>query len=254
MSQSVPLPDPPPVVEPGAPPAARGPGSVLVDLFLAPADAFADVARAPRLLVAIALTLALHAVFAWIWTSHLDPAAFMRAQIQDSGVEMPPEQMARVVEQQARILRPMAWIGSLVAPPLMVVALGALFLFVYRFFFSADELTFGQSTGIVAWSFLAYGLVTIPLTLLVLYLKGDWNVDPNVAFSAGPALLLDRSDTPKALYGLATSLDLLALWLLWLLGTGYAVVTRRSLGAVIAGVLVPWALYVAVKVGLSAIF
>ncbi|NJR71586.1 MAG: nucleotide exchange factor GrpE, partial [Synechococcales cyanobacterium CRU_2_2] len=51
------------------------------------------------------------------------------------------------------------------------------------------------SLGIVAWDFLAVGLVVTPLMLLVMHLKGEWNVNPGDVLQANPTLLLEKGET-----------------------------------------------------------
>jgi hypothetical protein len=121
-------------------------------------------------------------------------------------------------------------------------------------FFYAGEVTFKQSLSIVSWPFLAVTLVSMPLTLLVLYLKEDWNVDPRTALQANLTLLLDRGSVPRAVYSIAESLDLFSAWALALLSMGYAAATGRRAGQAAIGVAAMWALYVLGKAALSAVF
>lgn len=147
----------------------------------------------------------------------------------------------------------MVWVGPLVFVPLGCLALAGLYLFVFRFLFGGD-VTFGQSAAVLAWSFVAVGLITTPLTLLVMALKGDWNVDPRTALQADVSVFLDRAATPKPLYSLAESLDLFSFWILGLLAAGYGVANRKTTAWALAGVVGVWAIYVLGKVGLAAVF
>ena len=116
--------------------------------------------------------------------------------------------------------------------PAAYAALAAVFLVVYRFFYAA-EVSYRQSLAVVAWTAAAFRLVTTPLVLLVMSLRGDWNVDPQEALQASPAALLDRATTPPALFAVAETLDLFSLWVIALLSIGYAAVIgspRRSGG------------------------
>ena len=89
------------------------------------------------------------------------------------------------------------------------------------------QVTFKQSATLVAYVSLAYGVLTIPLMLLILFLKGDWNLNPQEIIQANPTLFLDRESVSKALWAFAGSLDLVVLWQLWLLATAFAVATGR---------------------------
>lgn len=240
MSQAAAVPEP----EPAAP---RSLGATIADLYFAPAAAFADIARAPRVWLPLAVIVVLNLAFTAVWTSKVDMGEFMRAQIETSGREVPPEQLEQAIAVQERIFRPMAFVGALVGAPVMVAVLGGLFLVVYRTLFGS-ELAFGQSAAVVAWSFMAVSLVTTPLLFLVFALRGNWSTDPQQAIQASPALLLERGDTHAGLYALAGALDLFSLWVLFLMAVGYGVVTRRPASQAIWGVGSLWLGYVLVKV------
>jgi predicted lysophospholipase L1 biosynthesis ABC-type transport system permease subunit len=77
------------------------------------------------------------------------------------------------------------------APPILTFVLGGLFLFVFRFFYAA-EVNFRQALMIVSSSFAAVALLTTPLMLGVLALKGDWTIPPQEALQANLTLFLER--------------------------------------------------------------
>jgi hypothetical protein len=106
----------------------------------------------------------------------------------------------------------------------------------------------------VAWCFFALALVTTPLLLLVLQLKGDWNVNPQDAVQANLGLLLDKSEAAKPLWALFTSIDVFSLWLVFLLAVGFGVASRKTSGSALWGVAIPWILIILVKVGWAALF
>jgi hypothetical protein len=185
----------------------------------------------------------------------MEPREFMKAQLEQSGQadKLTAEQREQALEQQARFMPIFAWVGGIVGTILTVVVAAAFFLFVYRFFYGG-ELTFTQSLAVSSWVFFAVGLVTTPLILTVMGLKGDWNLNPQEALQANLTLLLDRATAAKPLWSLLASIDLFSIWIVFLLATGYAAATRRTVGAAIWGVAIPWALIVLVKVAWAAIF
>jgi hypothetical protein len=92
------------------------------------------------------------------------------------------------------------------------------------------------------------------LTLVVMGLKGDWNLNPQDVLQANLGLVLDKAETAKPLWALATSLDLFSFWMIFLLATGFAAASRKTTGSALWGVAIPWALMVAIKVGWAAVF
>jgi hypothetical protein len=134
----------------------------------------------------------------------------------------------------------------------MLLVVGALLFFVFRFFY-ASEVTFKQSLSIVAWTFVATALVSQPLTLLVMFLKGDWNINPQDALQANLGLLLDPQTAAKPLLSLLSSLDLFSFWIMFLLATGFGIASRKATGSALWGVVIPWAIFVLCKAGWAAL-
>ena len=227
----------------------------LAGVYLSPGPAFAAIARRPAFWGPLLAFVAAGLLFNAIWLHKLDPREFARVQIDDSpfAERMSPEQRAAGIEQQARVFPYVAWLGPLVFSPLAALVVAAVFLAVFRFFYGAD-VTFRQSLAVVSWAFLAGVLLTIPLTLIVLLLKDDWNVDPRTALQANPTLLLDKASVPRAVYALAESLDLFSAWILTLLSIGYGAASGRRAGQAAIGVVAVWALYVLGKAALAAVF
>jgi len=240
---------------PAPPPAPEASASALANLYFGPREAFQALLVRPRFWMPLAAFLVLSMAFNVVWLQKVEPREFIRTQIEESGRadKIPPDQFEAVLDAQAGFFSVMAWLSPLVFVPLGLLAMAGLYLFVFRFLFGGD-VTFGQSAAVLAWSFLAVGLITTPLTLLVMALKGDWNVDPRTALQANVSVFLDRTATPKPLYALAESLDLFSFWMLALLAAGYGVANRRTTAWAVGGVIGVWAIYVLGKVGLSALF
>jgi hypothetical protein len=229
--------------------------AALANLYFAPREAFQALLVRPRFWIPLAAFMALNVAFNAVWLHKVEPREFMRTQIEESGRadKIPPDQLEGLLDAQAGMFHVFAWISPLVIVPLGLLAIAGLYLFVFRFLFGGD-VTFSQSAAGVAWSVLAVGLITTPLTLLVMALKGDWNVDPRTALQANVSVFLDRAATPKPLYSLAESLDLFSFWILGLLAAGYGVANRKTTAWAVGGVVGAWAIYVLGKVGLAAVF
>ena len=229
--------------------------SRLGNLYVSPSEAFRHIAARPRWLAAFLLLAVVHVAFAAVWTPRMDPHQMVRTKLEESGMmeRIPPEKLAGILDQQAKIVKVMSWVSGVTVVPLVNVILAAVFLFVFRFVF-AGELSFRQSLGVVGWSFLAVALVALPLTLAIMQLKGDWNIDPLTAIQASPAALLDKGAVAKPLYRLAVSLDLRSLWAVGLLSAGYAAALRRPFSTGVLGVGTLWLVYVVGNVALSAVF
>lgn len=226
----------------------------LVDMYFAPREAFGRIVRDGSWILPTVGFLALTLGFVLYWGSRMDPMEFAKTQLQESAFwdRIPAEQRAQVIEQTAGRMK-YAWIQGVAGGAVFLVVTAAVLMFVFRFFYGGD-VRFKQAVAIAAWTFFAVGLVTTPLLLLVMGLKGDWNVNPQEVLQANLGLLLDKSSAAKPLWALFTSIDLFSFWQIFLLAAGFGVATRKSTGSALWGVLVPWAVIVLVKVGFSFIF
>jgi hypothetical protein len=242
-------------VQPEAPPQpGRSLVRNLIDVLLSPPEAFTALVAKPGFWLPLLLQVALAVGFTAVWTQKVDTAEFLKNQLVESGRwdKIPAEQRPGILETQSKFIPIFAWVGGLVAGPIAVLVIAAALMFVFRFFY-AGEVTFRQSMTLVAYSMLAYALVTTPLVLLVMSLKGDWNLNPQEVLQANATLFLDRDSVAKPLWALAGSLDLFVFWAIWLLATGFGVAVKRDTRSALWGVVVPWLLVVAIKVGFTAL-
>jgi hypothetical protein len=226
----------------------------LIDMYFAPREAFTRIVRGSGWVLPAIAFIAVTLGFIGVWMTKMDPMEFARVTLEESAFwdRIPAEQRAQVIEQTAGRMK-FAWINGLVGGALWLVLVAGVLLFVFRFFY-AGEVRFKQALAITAWTFFAVGLLTSPLTLAVMGLKGDWNLNPQDVLQANLGLLLDRSTAAKPLWALLTSFDVFSFWQVFLLGTGFGVATRKPTGSALWGVVIPWAVLILGKVGLSFIF
>ena len=228
----------------------------LVDLYFAPREAFSRIMKRPSFWLPLAgyaiVTLASTAV----WMRNVDPTEFTKAQMEQFGgkrvEQMPAEARQQAIEAQVQFFPYTRWIQAVIGIPFAIGLTAGALLLVFRFFYAAES-TFRQSLTVVTWSFLAVDLVLRPLRLLVLALKHDWNVEPQLVIQASPGALVDPS-TAKWIWGLASIPDVFSLWLVFLLATGFAVAAKRSTSSAIWGVAVPWLLLALSGIGMMAAF
>ena len=244
-----------PTPEPITPEGPGGPLQNLVDLYFEPRTAFGRIVKNPAWVLPFIGYFVLVLVFTGVWLNNMEPAEFMKTQLQESGQwdKLTPEQREGVIDQQAKFIPIFSWVSAFVATPIVFLVVSGALLFMFRFFY-AGEVSFKQALAIVCWSFLAFAIISTPLTLGVMAMKDDWNINPQEALQANPSLLLDKAETAKPLWALVSSFDLFSFWLMFLLASGFGVASRKTTGSAFWGVALPWALIIAVKVGAAAIF
>jgi hypothetical protein len=247
-----------PQVASSSPVVPEKPGGLfqnLIDIYFAPREAFTRIVRNPTFVLPLIGHIVLVLAFTGIWINKMDAREFMKVQLEESGQwdKIPAEQRDNIIEQQAKWMPVFAWIGPVVATPLFLLVTAAALMFVFRFFYSG-EVPFKQAFSIATWTFFATSVVTTPLVLAVLHLKGDWNVNPQEAVQANLALLLEKSSAAKPLWALLSSVDLFSLWTIFLLAVGFGVASKKPTASAIWGVAIPWIVIVLCKVGWAAMF
>lgn len=227
-------------------PAKQGLLGTLGDLYAAPQQAFETIAARPRVWLALLLLMGLNLVFASVWLSRLDVYEFIRAQSAAAGQPAPPLEQVPVGFVKGSIFA-----NAIVFPPLVLMVIAGLQLFLFKVVRGA-ELTFRHSLAVVAWATLAVSLLSVPLMLLVMGLKGDWNLNPQTVLQASPGAFFDSDALPKPLHAFLSGLDLFTLWTVWLVSVGYGQVTRRGTGWAAVTVFGVWAALLAIVVAWAA--
>jgi hypothetical protein len=234
----------------------RGFLSTFFGLYLSPGESFGDVLMRPSFWAPLALMVALSAGFTAVWLQNVDPGEFVKAMLEESGrwERIPPERRAAVLEGAGGGFGVRARMGAVLAPAVVVLLTAVVLLFVFRFFYGG-EVGFKQAMAVVAHAFAAVSLVTTPLTLLVLALKGDWNLNPQEVLQANLTLLVAKDSVARPLWALLGSLDLFSFWIMGLLAVGFGLAVKRSTWSALWGVVIPWlVLIVGIKVGLATLF
>lgn len=229
---------------PAAPEEAPSPGflSNLFGLYFGPKEAFTNIVRKPSFWAPLAIFVVLQLAFTGLWLSKMDMMEFLRNQAEASGrpFQPPPPQAMGFV-------RGMFWAIAVFVGPLFIVLFSLLYLFIFRFFY-ASEVTFKQCLAIGFHTAAATNLVTVPLAILVFFLKGDWNVAPQELVQANPAAFLEKDAVAKPLWALLSSLDLFVLWPLFLSSVGFGVASKRATASAFWGVAAPWIVILVGKV------
>ncbi len=232
-------------------PARRSVMALLRDLYVAPSDAFADLAAAPRIAPALLGFASLQGVFMAIWMSRMDVRELLRAQAEASGGSAPPP--GALDPSALGMIKWTIALSGISASVLVLLALAGLLLFVFNFLLGAAS-TYRQCLAVAGWTTLATALVSMPLMLLVMALRGEWSVPPDQLVQANLGALFERESAGPFLHSLATSIDLFWLWILFLTSTGMAKAARLSTSTAATTIGAMWLLYTLAKAGLAAAF
>jgi Yip1-like protein len=227
----------------------------LAGIFWEPKPVFEDLSGRPRWWVPLILLTVLALTYIGTFSRVVGWDTFIRHQYETNPrlQELSSDQRAQAMEMQMKIGSRFAYVGGALGMTVTCLAIAGILLGMFNLLGGAS-LKYKQAFSITCYSFLPTALSTI-LSLIVMLFKNPEEFDLQNPLVLNVGAFLDPSTTPKGLHSLASSLDLFSIWVILLLALGMSVAARRvSYAKSLIFVLVPWALYVAVKSGWAAMF
>ena len=224
----------------------------LVNVIVEPKAAFADIAARPGWWLPMILLMAVTLAYMLAFSSRVGWEHFMRQQIESSPKtqNLPVEERERAIAMQTKFA-PVATAMPVVATPIVMLVVAGVLMFVFSIVLGG-AVRFRQALGVTAHAFLP-GIVSAGAALLVMFVKdpSDFDLQNPAGFNVG--FYLDPHSAPAWLVSLGSSIDVFSLWTILLLATGMSAVSRKSWKTSLMGVVLPWAVFVVLKVGLAAI-
>jgi hypothetical protein len=227
----------------------------ITGVFIDPKKAFADIAAKPGWIVPIMLLVVAYLAFMYCFTTHVGWEHSMRQAMETNSrvQQMDPQQREAALQMQLKF----APIGAYVVGPIAIVVvaliMAGVLLMVCKMM--GASISFKQMFGISAYAMLP-GLVSSVLTIIVIFTQNpeNFNLQNPIAFNVGH-YLEPPPNTAKALYSLATSIDLFSFWTILLLAVGISVTAKKfPFSKALVAVVVPWVILVALKAGWAGLF
>lgn len=229
----------------------------VAQVLWAPTDTFRRIGERPTWAVALVVLLVLGGALGFAALQRIDPddqRALMQESFEERGLR--GDELERQVDQVMAFnerfgpFYPLAGLCFGLFAYLLVAL-----LFWASFRLAGGELGFPQSFSVTLHGFVPQGLsalLSIPVVL------SQESIDPEAAqggsFLASNLRFLSPEDASQAEVTLLSSLDLFSLWTVVLLILGYSVVARVSKGVAGGVVVVGWALWIGIKIGLAVLF
>jgi hypothetical protein len=187
------------------------------------------------------------------WESFMRQQMDQQMQSNERLAQLTPEQREQAMALQVMIAKYAGMAMAVVGMTLMVLLISAVMLGSLNLLGGAG-LKYKQVFSITAYSYLPTAISSI-LALVVLLLKNPEDFDLNNPLPANLGAFLNPQTTPKWLVALAGSFDLFSFWVMLLMALGFSVAARRmSYSKSLMLVMTPWAVYVLLKVALTAAF
>jgi hypothetical protein len=230
----------------------------LTGMIWEPKPVFEDLAARPRWWAPIILLTILSVIFVFTFSRVVGWDAMMRQQLDKQAQTNPrmAQMSAEQREQSMALLTAIAKYGGLGGSFVGVTIstlLMAVVMLVSLNWLGGAGLKFKQVFSVTCYSFLPTAIST-GLALVVMLLKNPEDFDLQRPLPANLGAFLSTQTSPKWLIGLASSFDLFTIWVMLLMALGFSVVAKRlSFAKSLTLVLIPWALYVLIKVGVAGI-
>lgn len=241
-------------VENAAPPLSQF--ERVVNTFVAPSKTFEDIRRSAAWWMPFILMAILGIVFFTMIDKKVGFETLAQKQIAASprAQQASPEQLATQVRVSVIVFKVLAFAGPIFF--LILALIITLVLWgVFNFLLGA-ELRFGQSMAVVIYSWLP-SMITSILAIATLALGDPDNFNLNNPVATNSAYFMDPVNSPKFLYGMATSLDIITIWTIVLMGIGFSVNSEKKKikpGTAIATIATIYFVYKLCTSGLAAAF
>ena len=229
----------------------------LSGVFHAPAETFADVSERGRWWIPALIMVVLSLIFVMLFTQRVGYERMIQktfetnSQLQD----LPADKKADAVAMQRKIVPYALHIGPVAAIVIGIVVVAGVLLFLMNGLMDAG-LRYKNSLNICSYAMLPASVVSTVLTCIVMYLKSpdDFDIERPLAFNAGA--FLNPDSTAKWLQSLASSLDIFTFWMIALMAIGFSVAAgakKLPFSKALTGILIPWGLWVLIKMGFSTL-
>jgi hypothetical protein len=252
-SPTGPTPPPPPMYQVGSSPVEpepSGPGlsepQRLVNTFVAPSKTFTDIRRNASWWVPLLLISIFAIGFFVMIDKKVGFEQVARTMLANNkGIQqLDPAQQEQAYARTAIGLK----VGEYGAPIFILIYVlitAAVLMGTFNFMMDA-QVSFSQSMAIVMYGWLP-GILSSILAIFALAFGDPEGFRMDNPIGTNPAHFMDPASTPKFLYAMLTSVDLISLWIVVLIGMGFALNAKKkiSTGSAI-GTVAAW--YFIVKI------
>ncbi|MGH9406079.1 MAG: YIP1 family protein [Terriglobia bacterium] len=237
------------------PVAAISPAGRFFGVFTEPVKTFADIAQKPGFWAPLIALIVVTFAGSEFLVHKVGMEQIVRRQIEMSGraSTMSAQQLQSAVTEGAKIGGIFASVGPIVGVPIVLIILAAFGLLIMKVVFGLSP-NFKTAFSVTAHAYLPMLLGGI-LSLVVIGFGDPANMNPQNLIPTNIGFFLSQQSTSKALYSLATSVDVLSFWVLALLGIGFAATSLRKARprTVFFCFLALWVIWVLIKTGFALI-
>lgn len=224
----------------------------LQGIFFEPTRTFQSINKRPSFWLPLLLTVVI-AFLVWqalAYLVDLEDIFLQQAKLNPQTAQLTEEQLEAQISYTVPLVK---WVIPVVAPPLTLLAVAALILAMV--YLSGSQTTYKKLLAVTSHSLFLQTLVGSVLLILVYALATDPRaIDLQNPVYTNLSPLVDAKESP-IFYKLASSLDLVVWYVIYLLGLGTATVSKRmTVGKGVLLVAMLYIIYVLMGVGWTALW
>ncbi len=241
---------------PESQPAPLSEGARIVDTFIAPSKTFTDLRRnaswwAPWILISIVSLIFIYAISKQVGFEQVSRNQVAHSSRADQFDKLPADQQARQIQISSKIISIFGYGSPLLILLYCLIATVVLWL-TFKLAFGA-EVTFGQAYAITMYGWLP-GIFSALVGAIALFAgTNPEGFDINNPVGTNLGYYLDPETTGKFIRGMASSLDILTIWTIVLIGIGYACTSKVKRSTAIIVVAVWYLVYKTAAAALGSI-
>jgi hypothetical protein len=197
-------------------------------VFISPTATFESIVRRPNFLAPLIIAMVASIATVEVMMDKIGMERIIRQSIEQSGKasQMTPEQIQQAIHQGAIIGAIVGRVGGIVGPPIYLLIIAALGLFIVNMIFGAST-NFKVSFSIICYAYLV-SLIGVVLALVMVFFGDAEQFNPQNFIPTNVGFFLNPRETSKALHTLASSFDIMTVWFLILVAVGLSSATAKK--------------------------
>lgn len=224
----------------------------LIGVFTSPGRTFESISRRPNWVLPLLVMVGIALTATLIITPRMDIGAMVQKGIEQSGRDVPPAQLDKIVGVYEKFKWPIALGSALIIQPAIWVLCALVFWVAFKL--AGSDIGFDGSFSVTLHSFLPQGLLgllSIPVALSYSSI-GFEQVKSGSFLKSNPAAFAPEGTGP-VLLSLLSSLDVFTIWTVILLCIGTRIVAKVKRGTATGIVVGSWLAVVLIKLGFAAL-
>jgi hypothetical protein len=250
---AAPVPPASPAPVPENPPLSQG--ARIIDTFIAPSKTFTDLRRsaswwAPWVLIAVFAAVFAYAMGKQVGFEQISKSQVEHSKRADQFDKLPADQQAAQLRVTGKVVAFFSYFSPFLI--LLYALIATVVLWLTFKLILGGETTFGQAYAITMYSWLP-GVIGAILGAISLFAGvNPEGFDVNNPVGTNLAYYLDADTTGKFVRAMASSLDVLTIWTIVLMGIGYACTSKVKRSTAITIVAVWYLVFKLLTSGLAA--